>query len=315
MMRTLLAVTALLLGSLLSPAFARRKPTPCPDARYVVTAGAERLASDAAPPVAINLETSGLTISGGCAPDRIRLKLRRRGHSLIGTWNICGALTKVRVKASFTPTCESISGTIRAKKTPAIPFTAALTRCGDAILDPTNAEACDGTACSDDQQCVACGCVTPGGGGCATIAVPTQAWTHVPVGSDLASNHNPPTSGPHYPIWARYQAFSEVIPRGFWVHDLEHGGAVIVYRPDADASVIAQLQSVYQSIPADPSCGHSRTVMTPDPLLERPFSVVAADHELQCDGVEAQAILDFITLRRGHGPEAVCLNGSYPPTP
>jgi hypothetical protein len=43
--------------------------------------------------------------------------------------------------------------------------------------------------------------------------------SHVPIGSTLDFNGNPPSSGPHYPIWAAYEEYSTPVPRGFWLHN------------------------------------------------------------------------------------------------
>src|SRR5438309_1483095 len=79
----------------------------------------------------------------------------------------------------------------------------------------------------------ACGAPAPSRCGPPGEAVPNEGWTHVPEGSAIAYRHNPPASGPHYPVWARYRIHAQVVPRGYWVHDLEHGALVLLYRPDA----------------------------------------------------------------------------------
>src|SRR6185295_7796335 len=64
------------------------------------------------------------------------------------------------------------------------------------------------------------------------VAVPNEGWTHVPEGSAITYRSNPPASGPHYPVWLRYQEYSEPMARGYWVHNLEHGAIVVLYRTD-----------------------------------------------------------------------------------
>jgi hypothetical protein len=57
---------------------------------------------------------------------------------------------------------------------------------------------------------------------------PVLPGTHVPVGSTIQWNSNPPSSGPHFPIWAAYQSYTAPVPRGYYVHDLEHGAVVLL---------------------------------------------------------------------------------------
>jgi hypothetical protein len=144
------------------------------------------------------------------------------------------------------------------------------------------------------------------------VAVSNEGWSHVPEGSAITYRSNPPASGPHYPVWLRYQEYTQPMARGYWVHNLEHGGIVVLYRPDASADVVRQVTEAFRSIPADPSCGHQRAVLTPDPLLTRLVAVVAADYVLLGDSVDAQAVREFSVARRGHGPEQLCDQGTRP---
>ncbi|HEY6462615.1 MAG TPA: DUF3105 domain-containing protein, partial [Polyangiaceae bacterium] len=115
--------------------------------------------------------------------------------------------------------------------------------------------------------------------GC-TVEIDTpalEAPTHVPIGTDITWDSNPPSSGEHYPIWAAYQAYTSPVPRGYYVHDEEHGGVILLYNCPDDAGcpdVAAALQSVSDSLPDDSLCTSTgqgvrvRTVITPDPLLD-----------------------------------------------
>jgi hypothetical protein len=149
---------------------------------------------------------------------------------------------------------------------------------------------------------------------CFAVVMPVanEGWSHVAEGSVVSYRANPPASGPHYPVWARYQEHAVAVARPYWVHNLEHGAIIFLYRPDAPADVVAALRAAFQSLPNDPICGHRRALMTPDPLLPRATAVVAADHLLGAECVNAQAIRDFVTLYRGRGPEQVCQDGSRP---
>ena len=144
------------------------------------------------------------------------------------------------------------------------------------------------------------------------VAVPNEGWTHVAEGSAITYQNNPPASGPHYPVWLRYAEYTQAIPRGYWVHNLEHGAIVFLYQPDAPADMIAKITEAYRALPNDPLCGHKRAVLAPDPLLPWPIAAVAADFVLRADNASATTIQEFATARRGHGPEQVCDQGSRP---
>lgn len=151
-------------------------------------------------------------------------------------------------------------------------------------------------------------------GDCAsrTDPVPTEVWDHRTNGSPIVWNHNPPASGPHYFFWARYQRHSAEVPVGYWLHNVEHGAVVLLYRPEVPSEQIAALASVYDALPNDPNCGHRLALMTADSTLPTPIAAVAANFVLSSQCVDADALDAFVAAHRGHGPEVACADGSYP---
>jgi uncharacterized protein DUF3105 len=141
------------------------------------------------------------------------------------------------------------------------------------------------------------------------VPVPNEGWAHVPEGSAITYRSNPPASGPHYPVWLRYQEYSQPMTR-LLGPQLEHGAIVVLYRPDAPADVVRQITEAFRAIPVDSWCGHQRALLTPDPLLPRLTAVVAADFVLLGDSVDAEAIRAFAVARRGRAPEQICDQGT-----
>jgi hypothetical protein len=146
--------------------------------------------------------------------------------------------------------------------------------------------------------------------------------SHVPVGSQITSwTSNPPSSGPHFPIWAGYQAFTAPVERGYYVHNLEHGGIVFLYKCDNPAGcpeIAAGLQQVADSLPADPICGaiaetnggvRVRTVITPDPLLDVPVAAAAWGWTYKAACLDIASLRSFAVDHYGQGTEHVCTNG------
>ena len=143
-------------------------------------------------------------------------------------------------------------------------------------------------------------------------AVANEGWIHVAEGSTVNYQHNPPASGPHYPVWARYQAYTTAVARPYWVHNLEHGAIVLVYRPDAAPALVSALGDTFRALPNDPQCGHPRALLTPDPLLARPVTAIAANFVLEGDCVSADAIRRFALAHRNQAPENICDSGTRP---
>jgi hypothetical protein len=148
---------------------------------------------------------------------------------------------------------------------------------------------------------------------------PLMAAAHVPIGTTIQWDSNPPSSGPHYPIWAAYQAYTTPVPRGYYVHDEEHGGVVLLYAcadPAGCPDVAAALQSVSDAIADDPLCTQAgegvrvRTVITPDPLLDVPVAAAAWGWVYRAQCVDLPTLTTFALQHYGQGPEVLCSNGT-----
>lgn len=147
-------------------------------------------------------------------------------------------------------------------------------------------------------------------GGSDDLATDDAGDFHVSAGADTVYADNPPTSGPQYGQWAPWRAFEQTVPRGVWVHNLAHGGVVLLYRPDARLEVLAALRQTYEALPVDPRCGHAWALLTPDPELELEWAVVAWGHVLAAHDVDGDAVTRFTSAHRGvHG--ARCAQGDW----
>lgn len=149
--------------------------------------------------------------------------------------------------------------------------------------------------------------------GTAVVAYPLLPGIHVPVCSYIAWPSNPPTSGEHYPIWAAYQTYTTPVPRGFYVHDEEHGAVVITYNcPSGCDADLAQLTAWLDARPADPACTppvRARIVVTPDPLIPTRFAAAAWGWALTSQCFDLAALGPFIDAHYAMAPEDFCSDG------
>jgi hypothetical protein len=149
---------------------------------------------------------------------------------------------------------------------------------------------------------------------------PLLPGVHVAVGTDITTwNSNPPSSGSHYPIWAHwFQTYTTAIPRGYYVHNLEHGGVILLYNcPGGCTDVVTQLTAAMYAAPVDPSCVipiQSRTFVTPDPLLPAGVQVAATawgwTYTSAC--LDRPSLDAFIAAHIAMAPENFCSDGAYP---
>jgi hypothetical protein len=142
---------------------------------------------------------------------------------------------------------------------------------------------------------------------------------HNPEGTVIEYAHNPPAGGPDYEMWAAYDRYDEPVERPRWQHNLRHGAIVLIYRPDAPAEVIDALATALDYIPtpggkynADPRCP-SLGIMTPDPLLDETFAVMAFGKMMTSNcAPELDDIRDFAERHIYEAPEKECWPGAWP---
>jgi hypothetical protein len=178
---------------------------------------------------------------------------------------------------------------------------------------------------------LACGCGgtidAPGTGGSSTVpasslphvcdtvaeAHPIEGQTHVPSCSPVSYGTNPPSSGNHYPVWAAFKTYAMPVPRGFLVHDLEHGAVVVTYNcPEGCPDDVAKIEAWLGTL-SDHACKDTavvrRVVVSPDPLLDVRFAAAAWGVTLRAPCFDPASFTDFFVQHIGQGPEQLCADG------
>jgi hypothetical protein len=78
--------------------------------------------------------------------------------------------------------------------------------------------------------------------GCTVQTFAAQSASHVEqLEEGFEYNSDPPTSGPHHPVPAPFDVYDQPVEPLRFVHNLEHGGVVILYGedvPDADVQAL-----------------------------------------------------------------------------
>ena len=128
---------------------------------------------------------------------------------------------------------------------------------------------------------------------------------HVAQGTVVPYRNRPPSSGDHYDQPAGYGFFQRDIPTGNWIHDLEHGGIVVLYRPDlCDQTCQGQLQDIYNSAPTSQLFpGTRKMLVTPYQDMDHAIASVAWGWIDELDAVDKERILAFYRAHVDRGPE------------
>lgn len=166
--------------------------------------------------------------------------------------------------------------------------------------------------CGDDLR-------PPGGpvGTCdgAVFEIEGEPGLHVPPDQAISWSTNPPATGKHYPAWAGWYRTYPQLARGYWMHNAEHGGVILLYNcPDGCDEDVAALVAVAAARPQDSSCAapiRNRILIAPDPKLPAGTKIAAvawnAYYTAAC--VDAAALDEFIANHYARGPEDLCGDG------
>jgi hypothetical protein len=142
-----------------------------------------------------------------------------------------------------------------------------------------------------------------------------EGASHVEDCSSVTYGSNPPSSGTHYQHWASFRVYDSPLPRGFWVHSMEHGAVVIAYSCEDCDDEVESARALIDSLPVDPLCSGSgpsrRLILTPDPLLETAWAAAAWGHTLTSDCFESDIFRAFVEAHYGAGPEQLCADGVF----
>lgn len=139
------------------------------------------------------------------------------------------------------------------------------------------------------------------------VITPQQGFQHVPSGSKVEYSSCPPASGPHYsqagvaPLAPRFYEPDAGLGPGSWVHNLEHGFVVALYRcvdgtcpSDADLAAMRAFVREGPVTASSTACGYrSKVLAVRFDDMATPFALVAWDRVLLLDSFVENDALDF----------------------
>lgn len=134
--------------------------------------------------------------------------------------------------------------------------------------------------------------------------VPDRGFDHVAVGSPIKPTANPPASGPHYPMPAPAGVYLNGLQTGFWVHSLEHGYIVLLYKPPATPEQLAEFDKMVKDFPKS-KYGNVKLLIVPYPDMPHPYAIESWNWRLEMDSFDRATVLQFYKERVDHGREDV----------
>jgi hypothetical protein len=152
---------------------------------------------------------------------------------------------------------------------------------------------------------------------------------HVPVGTPIDYNSNPPTSGPHYEVWTRASILDTPTDDRNLIHSLEHGYIIMSYNCDLQNPSVSMVNEASNAaFLATDSAGLSepfktqdcttlkenltkvfdekgkrKLIITPRPNLNVPIALTAWTRIEKLTTFDEDRIKAFIDAYRDQGPE------------
>ncbi len=135
--------------------------------------------------------------------------------------------------------------------------------------------------------------------------VPDEGRDHVATGAAITYQHQPPASGPHYPDVIQYGLYETNVPEGYWVHILEQGGIVLLYKCQGDCGPLKkQIGDLLDTVPLSKH-NTVKLVIVPYPNMPHLITAVAWDVQMPLDQFDAKLLTGFYARHVDHGPEDV----------
>lgn len=130
--------------------------------------------------------------------------------------------------------------------------------------------------------------------------IPDQGAPHVAPGTKFDYNSNPPTSGPHFATPSEWGVYKEEIHDQILIHNLEHGGIWIAYKPSISAEVVSKLEAIAKEF-------GRKVIMAPRPANDTDIALAAWNHldKFSAGEFSEERVRAFIKAYRNKGPEFV----------
>ncbi|MBI4029854.1 DUF3105 domain-containing protein [Candidatus Berkelbacteria bacterium] len=124
-----------------------------------------------------------------------------------------------------------------------------------------------------------------------------QGAEHIaPQAPHAPYNSNPPSSGWHWEKPADWGIYDYELADEQLVHNLEHGGVNLFYKPEAAKEVVEKLKELARLYPA-------KTVLAPRAKNDTLIALSSWGYVLNLDSLDEEKIKEFLKNNRNRGPE------------
>lgn len=126
--------------------------------------------------------------------------------------------------------------------------------------------------------------------------VNVESRNHVPEGTEIRYNSNPPSAGSHYATTAHAGIYDTPPADGNLVHSLEHGAVILWYKTDLPKEEIEKLKKIFNET-------SGKGIMTPRQSLDVPVAVSSWGRVLKLQAIDEAQIKAFFETNNNRAPE------------
>ncbi len=134
------------------------------------------------------------------------------------------------------------------------------------------------------------------------VAQQDEGRKHIKPREKVTYKNAIPTSGPHgeETSWGYSPA---QLPNENIIHNMEHGGIVVSYRPDLDKSVVQKIKALYTEPYTVDRFHPTKVVIMPRAEQQKPIVLASWNRLLELDNYDQQKLIDYYLTNVGHSPE------------
>lgn len=122
------------------------------------------------------------------------------------------------------------------------------------------------------------------------------------VQSKEYGGEEPPTSGDHAePL--EWQVYEQEIPDANAIHNMEHGGIYISYRPDLPKDQVDKIHALFSKPYSNPEFSPIKAIVAPRSKNEAPIVMSSWTRSQSFDGFDEAKMIEYYLANIGKSPE------------
>ena len=138
------------------------------------------------------------------------------------------------------------------------------------------------------------------------VEQPDKGRKHVADGTVPYGEGEPPTSGDHSQHLP-WQAYDQEIPDMNVIHNLEHGGIYIAYRPDLPADQVAKIKSLFTKPFSDPKFTPTKAIIAPRAASNSPIILSSWNRNMKLEFFDEAKMKEYYLRNVGKAPEGTAM--------